>query len=156
MYCFLGIGTRHNRQVDGPSQIDQISVRLIFDFHCPCLLLFLFFFLGAFVCILIVVLVVTSFAQNLCLELLVRFFVILPLCVKLEYVQAVLNVDFTVQFNPMGDLVFLFHQVKFFLDCRIVLEFVFAHLKQNLDHVLRSLVNVGLMQDVSELIEYGD
>lgn len=54
----------------------------------------------------------------------------------------------------MSDLILLFDQIQLFSNSRIVLVFVLAHLKQNLDHVLSSLVDVGLVQDTSELVEY--
>lgn len=39
--AFFKIGTRHDRQINGPAQIDQVSIALILDFE---LLLFLSIF----------------------------------------------------------------------------------------------------------------
>jgi hypothetical protein len=55
----------------------------------------------------------------------------------------------------MGDLVLLLNQVQLLLDNRVILVFVLAHLEQDLDHVLRTAVDVGLVQDVAELVENG-
>ncbi len=54
----------------------------------------------------------------------------------------------------MGDLVLLLDQVQLLLDGGVVLELVLADLEQHLDHVLHAAVDVGLVQDVAELVEH--
>ena len=53
----------------------------------------------------------------------------------------------------MCDLVLLFNQIQLFLYSRVILKLVLSHLEQHLDHVLRSLIDIGFVQNVSELIK---
>jgi hypothetical protein len=55
----------------------------------------------------------------------------------------------------MCDLVLFFHQIKLLLDRWIILIPVLAHLEQDFDHVLHALVDIGLVKDISELVENG-
>ena len=93
--AFFEIYTRHDRQVDGPSEIDEICVALILDVH---LSFFLRLFIRALV-IVLVFLVLTSLAQNLGLQALVSLFVILPLLIELEDVESILSVHLVIQAN---------------------------------------------------------
>jgi hypothetical protein len=77
MDSFLGISTGHDGQVDGPAQVDQVSIGLILDLHGFRLLILLILG-GALVFVLVIILVVAAFAENLSLELLVRIFVLFP------------------------------------------------------------------------------
>lgn len=81
-----------------------------------------------------------------------------PLCIELEDIEPILYVDVAFKFSSMGNLIFLLDQVKLLLDRRVLLELVLAHLEEHLNHVLRSLVDVGFMEDVSELVKdsHGD
>ncbi len=54
----------------------------------------------------------------------------------------------------MCDLIFLLHKIQFIFDSWIILIFILADLKENFDHVLHSLVDIGFVKDVPELIEY--
>jgi hypothetical protein len=53
------------------------------------------------------------------------------------------------------NLILFLNQIQLLLDCGMVLELVLAHLEQDFNHVLGSLVNVGFVQDVSELVKDG-
>jgi hypothetical protein len=74
---FLRISTGHDSEVDGPAQVDQVSIGLILDLHGFCLFILLIL-RGALVFVLVIILIVAAFAQNLSLELLVRIFVLFP------------------------------------------------------------------------------
>jgi hypothetical protein len=52
--AFFEIYAGHNRQIDGPSQIDQVRIALILDIHLPLLFLFIRALIG-FVLVLFVV-----------------------------------------------------------------------------------------------------
>jgi len=52
----------------------------------------------------------------------------------------------------MGDLILFLDEIKLFLDGRILLVSVFPYLEKNLDHILGSLVDIGFVEDISELI----
>jgi hypothetical protein len=70
---------------------------------------------------------------------------LLPLRVVFKDVQTVLSLNLVIQPNPMGDLIFLFHQVKFLLDGGIILISIFAHLEKYFNHILHALVDIGLV-----------
>jgi hypothetical protein len=55
----------------------------------------------------------------------------------------------------MCDLILFLHQVKLLLDCWVVLIPVLAYLEQDFDHVLHALVDIGFVEDISELVEDG-
>lgn len=55
----------------------------------------------------------------------------------------------------MNNPIVVFDQIQLRVNGWIVLEFVLADLKEHLHHVLNSLVNIGLMKDVSEAIKNG-
>lgn len=77
MNGFLGVGAGHNGEVNRPAQVDQVGIGLILDLHG--LGLFILLFLGrTVVLVIVIILVIASFAQDLGLELLVRLFVLLP------------------------------------------------------------------------------
>lgn len=152
---FLWVGARHDGEIDGPPQVDQVGVGLVLDFHG--FRLFVFFVLGTLILVLVLValFVIAGLAQNLRLEPLVGLFMLLPLRVILEDVEPVLHVNLAVKLHLVCDLVLLLHQVQLLLDGRVVLELVLPNLEEHLNHVLRSLVDVGLVKDVAELVEDG-
>lgn len=80
---------------------------------------------------------------------------LLPLSVKLENVEPILNINLAIKLNLVCNLVLLFNQVQLFLDGRALLELVFSDLEKNFNHVLGSLIDVRLVEDVAELIEHG-
>jgi hypothetical protein len=71
--------------------------------------------------------------------------VLFPFWIKLEDVQNIPNFNFILQTGLMGDLIFLFDQVKLLLDGWIILVLIFSDLEQNFNYILDSLVNVRLM-----------
>lgn len=151
MRCFLRIGTRHDCKINCTAQIDKVNIRLILNLHSLGLLIL--FALGAFILLLIVALVVASLAENLSLEPLVSLFVLLPIGIVLEDVQTVLDINFAVELDLVRNLILLLNKIQLLLHRRIILEPVFAHLKQHLNHVLRTLINIGFVQNISELIK---
>lgn len=52
----------------------------------------------------------------------------------------------------MCDLIVLLDKIQLFLDRWVILVTVLAHLEQNFDHVLCSLVDAGFVEDVSKLV----
>jgi len=154
MRGFLRIRARLDAEINGPPQVDKIRVGLILDLHRFCLLLFLFVALRL-VFVVFVVLIVTALAQNLRLQLLVFILVGLPVGVIFEYVQAILGLDVVVEPDAVGDLVLLLYKIQLLLDHRVVLVLILAHLEQNLNHVLRTPIDVSLVENVPELVEDG-
>lgn len=152
VHCFFGVGTGHDRKVDGSSKVYEISIRLILDLHRFRFGFFLF--VGAVVvAIVIVLLVVTTLSQDLCLQLLVSLFMLLPLRIELEDIEAVLDIDLTHQVNSVCDLILLLNKVQLILDSRVVLEFVLPDLEEYFDHVLCPLADVRLVENIPELVE---
>lgn len=78
---------------------------------------------------------------------------LLILVIIFENIQPILCVNFIVKTDPMGYLVFFFDQVKFFSDCRIILETIFSDLKKDFDHILYTFVNICLMKNMSKLVK---
>lgn len=153
VHRFFGVDGRHDREVDCSSQVDQVGIGLVLDLHG--LLLFIVFFLGALIVFVIIVLVITALAKDLGFELLVGLLVLFPLRVILEDVQTVLDVNLAVEVDAVRDLILLLHQVELVLDGWVVLEAVLAHLEEHLNHVLHTLVDVCLVQDVPQLVPHG-
>lgn len=151
--ALLEIDAGHDSKVDGSPQVDQIGVCLVLDIHLP--VFFILRFLFRTVIRPVFFLVIASFSKNLSLELLVSFLVFLPLRIELEDVQPILDLDFVVKTSTMRDLICLFHQIQFILDRWIVLESIFSHLEQDFDHVLDTLIDVGLVKDMPELVKHG-
>ena len=77
-----------------------------------------------------------------------------PLFVVLEDVESILRLDLIVKTKPMGDLIFLLHEIQLVFHRRVVFISIFAHLEQNFDHVLHPLVDIGLVQDIPELVKH--
>ena len=92
MDSFLRVGTGHNGEVDGPTEVDQVGIGLVLDLH-SLLLLILFIFRRTLVFVLVVILVVAALAQNFSPKLLVRFFVLLPLRIKFENIEPILRIN---------------------------------------------------------------
>lgn len=55
----------------------------------------------------------------------------------------------------MGNLILLFDEIELRANCGVILPPVFANLKQDLNHVLHPLVDIGLVQNISKLIKHG-
>jgi len=152
MTALLKVNAWHNGEVDCPAKINQIRVRLILDLQF-FLLLCLLIIRTIITIILIIVFTARSFAQDLSFEFLISLFRLLPLRIKLENIQSILHLDFIIQTRPMCDLILLFHQVQLLFDGRIILVFILSHLKQYLNHVLNSLINILLMENASKLVK---
>lgn len=150
---FFEIQTRHDCQINRTSEVDEIGIGLVLDFHRSFLFGFLFV-RTVFRAALIVILIVAGFAQDFGLEFSVCFFIALPLGVKLENIQRVLYLDILViHVNLVGDLIFLLNEVEFFPNGRVVFVAIFPDLKENFNHILHSLVNIGLVENASKLVE---
>lgn len=152
MASLLKIKTGHYGQVDCTSQVDEVSVGLIFDLNL-LLLLGLVVVRGHFRARPIVILVAAVFAQNFCFQPLVCLLMGLPLRIVLENVETVFDLNITIDVHLMCDLIFLFNQIQLLFNGGIVLVPIFADLKQNLNHVLCSFVNVGFVEDASEVVK---
>lgn len=153
---FLESTRRHDRQVDGTTKVDQVGVGRILDLHLLFLGLLLIVTAGHIRVIIVIVVFVTtiSLAQYLCLQFLVCFLVRLPIRIELEDVQAILDLDLVVKTSVVGDLILLFHQVQLLFYSRVVLVFVLSDLKQDLNHVLYSFVDICLVENGTELVKH--
>jgi hypothetical protein len=80
--------------------------------------------------------------------------VLFPFRIKLEDVERVLCLNLIVQTEAMSDLIFFLHQIELLLNGWVILVPILAHLEEHLDHILHALVDIGLMKDVSELVEH--
>jgi hypothetical protein len=149
---FLEASRRHDGEINGSAQVDQIGVGRVLDFD-----LFVgfvvFVFATANIRIVFIVLVAAislseDFSPKLLVGLLVRF----PVRVEFEDVEAILNLDLVVQSSVVGNLILLFDKIQLFLDRGIILVAILSDLEQNFDHVLGSLIDVGLVQDTTELV----
>jgi hypothetical protein len=80
--------------------------------------------------------------------------VLFPFRIKLEDVERVLRLNFIVQTEAMSDLIFFLHQIELLLNGWVILVPILAHLEEHLDHILHTLVDIGLMKDVSELVKH--
>jgi hypothetical protein len=153
MTAFLWINARHDRKIYCPSKVDEVGVALIFNLQG--FFLFLSFVLVAFIALVFILIIFISadFAKNLRSHAPICLFVLLPVRIEFKNIQTVLYINFVLQGKFMSDLIFFLHQIELVLDGRIVLIFVLANLKEYLDHILDSLIDVGLVQDTAELIE---
>jgi len=79
--------------------------------------------------------------------------VLLPLRIKFENIESILRINLSFQLDSVCDLILLFNQIQLFLYSRVILELVLSYLEQHLDHVLRSLIDIGFVQNVSKLIK---
>lgn len=78
----------------------------------------------------------------------------LPLRVVFEDIETILRVYLIIQTNPMRDLIFFFDEVQLFPDGGVVLVPVLTDLEQHLNHILDSLIDVCLVQDIPELVKH--
>jgi len=155
---FFEASRRHDGEVDGSAQVDQIGVGLILDLDLFVGFL-VFIFAAADVRIVFIILVTAvSLAENLSPKLLIGLLVRFPVGVKFEDIKAILNLDLVVQSSVVCNLILFFDKIQLFLDRRIILVAVLSDLEQDFDHVLGSLVDVGFVQDAAELIvdSHGD
>lgn len=149
--AFFKVDTGHDCQVDSSTKIDQVSVGLILNIH---LLFFgIGFILGTLILVLTILILIAVLAENLGLQLLIFLLVLLPVWIELENVQSVHCFDFIIQPDLMCDLVLFFHQIELLLNRWIILIPVLAYLEQYFNHVLHALVDIGFVEDVSELVE---
>ena len=150
---FLEAARRHDCQVNGTTKVDKVRVRLVLDLH-RLLSIVLAGVRVACVVIVVPILILAArfFTEDLSLELSVHLFVRFPLRIEFENVRSLFSVQGVLQARRMCDLIFLFHKVQLFFQCRIVLVFVFPDLEQHFNHVLHSFVNVRLVEDTPELI----
>jgi hypothetical protein len=105
---------------------------------------FSFLVFGAFVGF-VATLIVASFTQDLRLQFLISILMLLPLCVEFENIQSILGVDLIIQSYPVSDLIFLLNQVEFLPNSWVVLETIFSDLKQDFNHILYTLIDVGFV-----------
>lgn len=156
MGTFFEATGRHDGQIDCTAKVDKVGVGLVLDLHV--LLLGLFFIVTAadvgIVVVIVIVVATVRLAENLSLELTVSALVCLPVRVKLEDVQTILDINLIIQARVVGDLVLLFDQIQVLLDGGVVLVTIFPDLEQDFDHVLHALVDIGLVQDAAELVEH--
>jgi hypothetical protein len=151
---FLEAAGRHDCQVDGTAKIDKIRVRLVLDLHRLFSIILAGIRVTCVVILVPIILILTAgfLTQDLRLEFPVQFFIRFPLRIELEDVRPLFRVQCILQTGRMCDLIFLFHKVQLFFQCRVVLVFVFPDLKQHFNHVLHSLVDICLVEDTPELI----
>jgi hypothetical protein len=151
---FLEAAGRHDCQVDGTAQIDKVRVRLILDLHRLFSIIFASIRVACVVILVPIFLILTArfLTQDLSLKFPVHFFVRFPLRVELEDVRPLFGVQCILQTGRMCDLIFLFHKVQLFFQCRVVLVLVFPDLEQHFNHVLHSLVDICLVENTPELI----
>jgi hypothetical protein len=142
---FFEASRRHDGEIDCTAQVDQIGVGLILDLD-------LFDFFVVFVlaaahirAVFVVFVASIGLSKNLGPELFVCFLVCFPICVELEDVETILYLNLVIEASVVGDLILLFNKIQLFLDRGIVLVAILSDLEQDLDHVLRSLVNVGFV-----------
>lgn len=69
--------------------------------------------------------------------------------------EDVLWVVLVVQWQHVGELVLLVHQVQPLWDHWMIFETVFPDGEHHLDHVLDPLINGRLVEDVPETLKYG-
>jgi hypothetical protein len=69
-----------------------------------------------------------------------------------------LNLNLIIKSSVVGNLILLFHKVQLFLYSKVVLVAVLSDLKENLDHVLGSFVNISFVQNAAKLVvdSHGD
>jgi hypothetical protein len=106
---FFRIDAGHNCQVYRFSEGDKICIALIFNLQY---LLFLsLFVVFAIITIVLVAFLITTLPKDFRLRLSIFLFVLLPLWIKFENIQTIFHIDFVIQGNDMGDLIFFLHQV---------------------------------------------
>lgn len=106
MTTFFEATTALDGKVDGSAEVDEIGIGLVLDIQLLLLLIFLVIGRSIRVALLVTSLL---FAKNLCLDLLVFRLMLFVLCVKLEDVKSVLDLDVVFQRVPMCNLILLFH-----------------------------------------------
>jgi hypothetical protein len=152
---FFKASRRHDGKVNGSAQVDQIGVGRVLDLD-----LFVgfvvFVFATADIRIVSIVLVASiSLSEDFSPELLVSLLVGFPVGVEFEDVEAILNLDLVVQSGVVGNLILLFDKIQLFLDRGVILVAILSDLEQNFNHVLGSLIDVGFVQDTTELVVDG-
>lgn len=79
---------------------------------------------------------------------------LLPFSIVLEDIEGVLRLNLIIESDLVCDLVFLLDQVQLFLNRRVVLVPILPDLEQHLDHILYSLIDVGFVKDIPELVKH--
>jgi len=116
-------------------------------------------FLLRFFCIrlfITFVFVITSFAlsKDFSFELSICLFVLFVCWVELEDIQAVFRINYFIQsWWLVSDLVIFLDKIQLFFHSEVILVSVLPHLKEHLNHILRALVNICLVQDMPELVK---
>jgi hypothetical protein len=152
---FLEAPRRHDSEVNSPAQVDQIGIRRILDLNLLVGLIVFIFTAADVRAVFIVLITSISLAENLSPKLLVGLLVRFPVGIEFENVEAVLDLDLIVQSGIVCNLVLLFDKIQLFLDRGIILVAILSDLEQNFDHVLGSLVDVGFVQNATELVVNG-
>ena len=152
VYALLEATTTLDGQVDCSAQVHKISVGLVLDIHCLDLFVFVIFRRGICVTVVIAALLLT---QDLCLDPGILVLVLFIFGVYLENVQAILNLQISLQCMVVGNLILLFYKIQLVPYNWVVLVLCAPDLEKNLDHVLRSLVNIRFVEDVAHLVEDG-
>src|SRR5204863_7063275 len=101
------------------------------------------------------IITVTPFTQDLSLQCLIGLLMLFPLRIEFENIEALLNIDFVIETRAVSNLILFFNKIKFFLDCGVVLVTIFSDLEEHFDHILDSLLDIRLVEDISELVKYG-
>lgn len=129
MSTFLKASRRHDGEIDGTAQVDQVCVGLILDLQLLVLFVVLVFAAADIRCILVVVIAFIGFSKNLGSELLVGLLVGFPIRVKLENIETVVDLDLVIKTGIVGNLIFLFDKIQLFLDSGVVLVAVLSNLE---------------------------
>lgn len=74
---------------------------------------------------------------------------------SLHLTKDVILVILVIQWQHVGELVVLVHQVQAFRDNRMIFEAVLPDGKHHLDHVLDPFVDGRFVEDIPETLKYG-
>ena len=149
---------RHDGEINGTTQIDQVRLGLILNLLSHRLLcnslrpIFAFAFVFA-VAVIIILFLRRGLAQDLFLDLRVLPLALLVLRVDFENIQSWLSLKFVVHRNLMHDLVFLLHQIELRRHAFLSFESRLSDREEVLDHELHALVDFPFVQDPAEALE---
>ncbi|CAG0879928.1 unnamed protein product [Darwinula stevensoni] len=96
-----------------------------------------------------------TFIQNLMTEALILFFILLIFWIRLENIEDFFTICGIIKENSVGELITFFNEIKFIWSGWIVFEALFTDLVHHFNHVLHSFIQLALMKDTSQPIEYG-
>ena len=149
---------RHDGEINGTTQIDQVCLGLILNLLSHRLLgnslrpIFAFAVVFA-VAVIIILFLRRGLAQDLFLDLRVLPLALLVLRVDFENIQSCLRLKFVVHRKLMHDLVFLLHQIEIRRHTFLSFESRLSDREEVLDHELHALVDFPLVQDPAEALE---